>query len=211
MLTASQPVIATQVSAMTLFVFNEYISTMSQSNNINLYESIQRAAIVVITFIVVWSLVILIVPLKSYIYTAAENINKEFLFKKKIGLAPVVPCADETTISPEKSVREYLYKYLPIIYHEDVKYLTRIVKQITVKHFYYDFLTSSDKEKDLSSRYLNAFKILTHISVILLIIYTNITTNINTSVLCFFWQCYSIFNFQMMMVVVMIKLTRYLV
>ena len=167
MLRASQPVIATQVSAMTLFVFNEYISTMSQSNKIDLYESIQRAAIVVIAFIVVWSLVILIVPLKSYIYIAAENVNREFLFKKKNGLAPIVPCGDQANISPEKSVREYLYKYLPIIYHEDVNYLTRIVKQITVKHFYYDFLTSSDKEKDLSSRYLNGFKILTHISVIL--------------------------------------------
>lgn len=167
MLRASQPVIATQVSTMTLFVFNEYISIMSQSNNIDLYTSIQRAAIVVIAFIVVWSLVILIVPLKSYIYIIAENFNRKILFKKKIGLAPIVPCIDQTNISPEKSMREYLYKYLPIIYHEDVNYLTRIVKQITVKHFYYDFLTSSDKEKDLSSRYLNAFKILTHISVIL--------------------------------------------
>ena len=166
MLKANQPAVATQVTAMTKFVFNDYISTMSQSNNINLYESIQRAAIVVIAFIVVWSLVILVVPLKSYMYSAAENLSRAFPLKNKVSLVPIVPCGDEANISPEKSVREYLYKYLPIIYHDDVNYFTGVIKQITTKHFYYDFLTSSDKDKGLSSRYLNGFKILTHISVI---------------------------------------------
>lgn len=151
----SEPVV-TQVSAGTVFSFKDYSSTISQSesNKISLIESIQDAAIVLISFIVIWVLVILLVPLKSYIY---RN-------RSKVALEP-----ESRESMTSSTLREYIYKYLPI-YHDDIDYVSKIIKQMTRKHLYYDFVTDNDKDKDFSVKYINAFKILTHMSLYMFVL-----------------------------------------
>ena len=180
-LASQSVVVATQVSAMTSFVYKEYISTMNQYNDINWYQAIKQSAVIVISFIVVWSSVIIFVPLKAII---CNTVNKSKLVSKKVDLEPIMP---ETNPSepPEITIRNYILKYLPIIYDDEIHYFYRLFTQITRKHLYYELFTNSDKDKNIASRYINGFKILTHISVIIrLILILNANVHIS-SVLCF--------------------------
>ena len=173
---SSSPVmVATQVSAMAMYVLDGYVDTMSQTD-INWYETIQQTIIMVVSFAVVWVVVILVVPLKSRALHTIHVTKKTIIrVSKKLSskgrLSAVVPdMNDDTNISPEQAIGNYILKYLPIIYRDEVNYFTRLVTQLVRKHRYYDFLTNKDTDNDVLTKYLNAFKILTLISVIILLL-----------------------------------------
>jgi len=169
-LSSSSSLSATQVSAMTLFVFNEYSTTMTEATSIDWYRTLKNTIIIILAFIFVWSSVIAVVPLKAYVYYTAVATHKTVAsfskkFSGKLKLSAVMPDIDVTSVTPEQTIRDYLNKYLPNIYCDDVSILSRISTQLRRKHIYYDFFTNDDKGKDVTTRFLTAFKILTHISV----------------------------------------------
>ena len=207
-LSSSSSLAATQISAMTLFVFNEYSTTISESTSIDWYRTVKNTIIIILAFIIVWSSVIAVVPLKTYAHRTIKTTSKRLRtvsrrLSQRLNLSAVMPDIDGDTTSPEQTIRDYINKYLPIIYRDDVSILSRIVTQLRRKHIYYDFFTNDDKGKDISIRFLTAFKILTHISVrpIFLITNTNInTTTTITSASCFSWPCCLISSSPTMMV-----------
>jgi hypothetical protein len=68
--------VATQVSAMTLYVFDQYVNKMSESLS---WDDIKHSIIIIITFVVVWVSTILLVPIKSRLYQTADLTHKSFI------------------------------------------------------------------------------------------------------------------------------------
>ena len=129
---SSSPVmVATQVSGMAMYVLDGYVDTMSQTD-INWYETLQHTIIMIVAFAVVWVVVILIVPLKARAFHTIHVTKKTIIsvskkFSSKGGrLSAVMPdMSDETSLSTEQAIRNYILKYLPVIYRDEVNYFTR--------------------------------------------------------------------------------------
>ena len=67
--------------------------------------------------------------------------------RSNTSIVPVDTITNDTNTSTSSSsiLREYLYKYVPIIYHDNVSILSRLLLQLIRKHRYYDFVTKDDK------------------------------------------------------------------
>ena len=183
---SSSSLAATQISAMTLFVFNQYSTTMTESTSIDWYRTAKNTTIIILAFVIVWSSVIAVVPLKAYAHHTIKTSSKR-LVGRGLNLSAVMPDIDGDTASPEQIIRDYINKYLPIIYRDDVTILSRVVTQLRCKHIYYYFFINDDKGKDIPTRFLTAFMILTHISVrsLFFIASTIANTSTSTSASCF--------------------------
>ena len=157
---------------MTLFVFNEYSTTMTEATSIDWYRTLKSNIIIILAFIIVWSSVIVVVPLKARTHSTIKITRKTLVsvskrLSGKFNLSAVMPDNDDfATSSSEQIVRDYVTKYLPIIYRDDVSVLSRVVTQLSNKHRFYNFVANDDSNKAITTKYLEAFKILTHISVL---------------------------------------------
>ena len=133
---SSSPImVATQVSGMAMYVLDGYVDTMSQ-NDINWYDTITHTIIMIISFAIVWVIVILIVPLKERAFHTI-NVTKKTIISvsKKLSskgsrLSSVMPdmsddSSSSSSLSPEQAIRTYIIKYLPVIYRDEVNYFTR--------------------------------------------------------------------------------------
>ena len=118
-----------------------------------------------LTFGLVWVIIIVTVYLKPFVYNGIETIH-DIHNKRKQNVAktvPVVPEDKAESIAIEKRLKEYVNMYVPSIYIEE-NVFKRISKQIVESHFLYDLITSTDVDDALTTKYLRALKIITHLS-----------------------------------------------
>lgn len=133
--------VATQVSAITSYVFDEYASTMSEADSLT-WQDIKRAIIIIISFVVVWSVVILIVPFKARLHKTVDHSKKHIIrlsrrfSLKRINLAPIIPenndNSDTMSVSPQKRLKTYIDMFFPVIFRDD-DHSSKLFRQLSRK------------------------------------------------------------------------------
>jgi len=143
---------AYQFAGMLQYTVDEYISTTT-STSFSLY-TISNSITVLITFSVLWVIIILIVPVKTMIY---KRKNKR---KESKGSIAVVPEDVAHSITLEKRLRDYIKSCIPTVYHEEQSYMKRLFDQLLQNHLYINlFLVSNHSTYFMS--YCEALKVIT--------------------------------------------------
>lgn len=160
---------AYQFAGMVQYIFEEYESvTTSTSFSV---DTVTSSIIVLVTFAMVWLIIVLIVPIKTMVY---KRIDKQKDAKSK-GNMSVVPEDVAHSITLEKRLRDYIKTCIPTVYHEEQGYMKRLLNQLLRNHLYINlFLTNEHATFFLS--YMEALKVVTLLtsSMFILVILFNL-------------------------------------
>ena len=160
---------AYQVAGVVEVVYGEFISVSSQPMS---KETVERTLIVLLTYALVWIIIVVSVPVKRTVYQRLDI--KRGVSKTNTKVATVVPADAAENIALETRLREYINIYLPKVYKEDQSYIMRLITQIVKNHLYLNLFLKSKHDNNFLN-YMEAFKVLTVISssmFILIIIYS---------------------------------------
>ena len=144
-----------QVFTLTKYLFEDYASVMMTSSSLQAKDFL-GTLIISLSFAVIWILIILLVTGQA-IYKR----NKNKVKSNSISILPDQPMTEISSM--EQVLKEYITSYLPSIYKEEKRY-EKIAKQILINHQYFSLLANEKNSLDHTSKWIDAFQLLTIVS-----------------------------------------------
>lgn len=122
--------------ALTEFVFDDYASTMEEAKDFDAAD-VEHTIIMMMSFIAVWCGIIVVVTIKSKIYSTIGTTKKTIsTLLKRISDKNIQKVTPDTDDDIKKTLNDYIHGFLPVIYHDNLSPLNRYHQHHHHYHYY---------------------------------------------------------------------------